>query len=234
MVFFPDSSVLSQIFQMVFFPDSSKSNLLCCCNRFHVLSQIFQKVFFPDSSESNLLCCCNRFPVFSQIFQMGFFSDFCVVTDIPDGIYSRLYAAVTDFLCWNRYSIWYFFQTLLCCHRYSRWYFFQTPKSNLLCCCNRFHLLSQIFQMGFFPDSSVLSQIFQIPDGIFSRLCCCNRFPVFSQIFQMGFFSDFCVVTDIPDGIYSRLYAAVTDFLCWNRYSILYFFQTLLCCHTYS
>jgi hypothetical protein len=35
MVFFPDSSVLSQIFQMVFFPDSS------------VLSQIFQMVFFP-------------------------------------------------------------------------------------------------------------------------------------------------------------------------------------------
>jgi hypothetical protein len=30
--------VLLQIFQMVFFPDSSKSNLLCCCNRFHVLS----------------------------------------------------------------------------------------------------------------------------------------------------------------------------------------------------
>ena len=79
MVFISDSSVLSHIFLMVFFPDSSKSNLLCCCNRFHVLSQIFQMVFFPDSSESNLLCCCNRFPVFSQIFQMGFFSRlFCV------------------------------------------------------------------------------------------------------------------------------------------------------------
>jgi hypothetical protein len=53
----------TQIFQMVFFPDSS------------VLSQIFQMAFFPDSSKSNLLCCCNRFHVLS---------------DIPDGIFSRL------------------------------------------------------------------------------------------------------------------------------------------------
>ena len=150
MVFFPDSSVLSQIFHMIFFPDSSKSNLLCCCNRFHVLSQVFQMGFFPDSS------------VLSQIFQMVFFLDSSV--------------------------------------------------------------LSQIFQMVFFPDSSKSN-----------LLCCCNRFHVLSQIFQMEFFFRlFCVVTDIPDGIFSRLYAAVTGFLCWNRYSIWYFFQTLLCCHRYS
>jgi hypothetical protein len=34
---------------------------------------------------------------------------------------------------WNRYSIWYFFQTLLCCHTYSWWYFLQT-----LLCCHRY------------------------------------------------------------------------------------------------
>jgi hypothetical protein len=48
----------------------------------------------------------------------------CVVTHIPDGIFSRL-------LCYHRYSRWYLFHTLLkatyyaavtgfmCCHRYS-------------------------------------------------------------------------------------------------------------------
>jgi hypothetical protein len=33
---------------------------------------------------------------------------------------------------------------------------------NTIWCCNRFHVLSQIIQMGFFPDYSVLSQIFQM------------------------------------------------------------------------
>jgi hypothetical protein len=46
---------------------------------------------------------------------MGFFSDSSVLSQIFQMVFFLDYAAVTGFLCWNRYSIWYFFQTLLCC-----------------------------------------------------------------------------------------------------------------------
>jgi hypothetical protein len=44
MVFFPDSSVLSQIFHMVFLPDSSESNPLCCCNRCNALLLFYLQI----------------------------------------------------------------------------------------------------------------------------------------------------------------------------------------------
>jgi hypothetical protein len=50
----------------------------------------------------------------------------------------------------------------MCCQIFQMVFFPDSTESNLLCCCNRSPVLSQIFQMGFLPDSSVLSQILQM------------------------------------------------------------------------